>query len=277
MPFPAPTTIQSVSSAVHPFVSSTFSSVANQVSIAVVYAHHATVNFADTATMTQTGHTWTKRVGQLSADSRQYMAVFTSIEAGAVSTATATITLSQAPTSAVYHILHFATGGDTSSYIASQGFALAAGTAKTQALTPLTTAGNTRFSAWGHLAAEVAAPGTGWTEHADTLGTGIALESQYNLGGGVGLAAATWATSSVSILGSLEFDAALAGNVDLGSDTYTDLTDTTVTVSNADSGHESASAFTFTPWDVFAHGNVFNPDWQSQEGGSSTPETQGFW
>jgi hypothetical protein len=166
--------------------------------IMAFYAHHATVAFTDTTTVSGMSLTWTKlgTVRGGAVPNNEILTVFVGYGAGA--TGAVTITPSQAPAAGRFTIIEQkeATGSGLVNPFSTHTYTNSGtGTTGTCPYTTLTEVGGKLFSFFGHRIAEVASPDTNWTELSDASTTTAALQVQYANTSDFS-PGSTWATSS---------------------------------------------------------------------------------
>jgi hypothetical protein len=185
--------------------------VAGSVYVVAFYAHHATVAFTDTTTVSGMSLTWTKlgTVRGGAVPNNEILTVFVGYGSGA--TGAITITPSQTPANGRYAVIEqtLAYGGGTVNPCTAHTYTNSGtGTTGTCPYTTLDQPGGRLMSFWGHRINEVVSPDTGWTEMSDAGATTAQLETQYNNGGWQDFApGATWATSSSWLALALEMKA----------------------------------------------------------------------
>lgn len=166
--------------------------------LVVVYAHHATVGFTDTTTVSGNGLTWTKVATVLGSSDKEILTVFVGY-GGSPSAGTISIVLSQTAAAGRYAVIQQTaqnTSANPAGYSNTNSGTAASGTVAVAVANR--TAGRRVFSFWGHRIAEAATPDSTdltWTELHDATTTTAALEAQY-VDGVDETASASWATSS---------------------------------------------------------------------------------
>jgi hypothetical protein len=231
--------------------------------IAAAYVHTSGgTNFTDTATCAGNGQTWTKRAAALSADGKQYLAVFTAGPVASPSAGTTTVTVNTAVTEAWVTVVGFAalasTLEQTTPYVAAAGAAQAASTAPAVSIGAPADPSNARFVFWGHKTAEVTTPRSGWTELGDSQtspgsGASIALEGQYQAQSSDNSTSASWTSNVVSIYALVEVKNGKVMTA-VNTNAYDDTSDTTVTTPNAESDWHQAGTYLYNERPVDRYG-----------------------
>lgn len=185
--------------------------VADGAVLVAVYAHHATVGFTDTTTVTGNGLTYTKVTTVRRNSDQEILTVFVGY-GGSPSAGTISIVLSQAAAAGLYTVLQQRradTSANPAGYSNTNSGTATSGTVAMSAANR--TAGRRTFSFWGHRIAEVTTPDSTdltWVEIDDNTTTTAALETQY-IDGVDETASASWATSSSWLGIAMELKAAL--------------------------------------------------------------------
>ena len=185
--------------------------VADGAVLVVVYAHHATVAFTDTTTVSGNGLTYAKVATIRGNSDQEILTVFVGY-GGSPSAGTIGIVLSQAAAAGRYIVIQQKQQDTSASPAGYSNSGSGTGTTGTVAMVAANrTAGRRTFSFFGHRIAEATTPdstGLTWTELDDQTTTTAALEIQW-VDGVDESATATWTTSSSWLAIALELKAAL--------------------------------------------------------------------
>lgn len=179
--------------------------------LVAVYAHHATVAFTDTTSVSGNGLTWAKIATVRGNSNLEILTVFAGY-GGAPSAGTIAIVLSQTAAAGRYVVIQQTqqnTSTNPAGYSNTNSGTGITGTVAVAAANR--TAGRRVFSFWGHRINEATTPdstGLTWTELSDATTTTAALEAQY-VDGVDETASASWTTSSSWLGIAMELKAAV--------------------------------------------------------------------